>query len=341
MLVPKYWAEGRVQHRAGRKQVTVRRYGWSDLSQADAQANADARANDALARILAGEKLHRRDHKVPYNGAEGLPIREEVIATHGDAVITRNSYGALCLNTPNVLFADVDVDVEEPKAWKGIAIVLIATGLVTLSYRWMTHSDVCCETSSWRIALILLLAFAGIMVASIVVSYVDQAVRGRKSTRLSKREDAALERIREFAKAHPGWGLRVYRTPAGFRVLASHATFNANQREVAECFSSLRVDSVYRRMCQNQQCFRARLTAKPWRAGISAHMRPRPGVWPVKAEQMPVRAAWVAEYERVARGFAACRFIETLGNAAVHPDVRPVFELHDSMSGAHSELPLA
>ena len=108
MLVPKFWAEARVQHRAGRKQVTVRRYGWSDASQQEAQANADARAKEALARILAGEKLHRRDHKIPYNGAEGLPIREEILSTHGDAVITRNSYGAHCLNTPSVLFADID-----------------------------------------------------------------------------------------------------------------------------------------------------------------------------------------------------------------------------------------
>ena len=74
----------------------------------EAQANADARANEAMARMLAGEKLHRRDHKIPYNGAEGLPIREEILSTHGEAVITRNSYGAHCLNTPNVLFADID-----------------------------------------------------------------------------------------------------------------------------------------------------------------------------------------------------------------------------------------
>jgi hypothetical protein len=265
----------------------------------------------------------------------------KVISTHDDAVLTRNSYGALCLNTPNVLFADVDVDDEEPGSWTWFAIFLITTGLSTLVYRWMTDRGVCCEKSSSRITLILLLAFAGFMIATFVVSNVDQAVRGRKATRLSKRENAALQSIREFAKAHPDWGLRVYRTPAGFRVLASHATFDASQREVAECFSSLRVDSVYRRMCQNQQCFRARLTAKPWRAGISAHLRPRPGVWPVKEEQMPVRAAWVAEYERVASGFAACRFVETLGNSAVHPDVRPVIDLHDSLSRANTELPLA
>ena len=52
MIVPKFWAEGRVQQGIGRNQVTVRRYGWSDESPLNAQVNADVRAHEALARIL-------------------------------------------------------------------------------------------------------------------------------------------------------------------------------------------------------------------------------------------------------------------------------------------------
>jgi len=94
MIVPQFWAEGRVRGRHDGRQVTVRRFGWSDTSQADAQANADDRAAEALRRVLAGERLDRREPKVPYNGADGLPIREEIVARHGDTIITRNSYGA-------------------------------------------------------------------------------------------------------------------------------------------------------------------------------------------------------------------------------------------------------
>lgn len=336
MIVPKFWAESRAQHRAGRKQVTVRRYGWSDTSQLDAQVNADARANDALARILAGEKLRRVDHKVPYNGAEGLPIREEVLSTHGEAVITRNSYGAHCLNTPNVLFADVDLDESTSWAWMvafGVSVVLTAILYPLLR-----------DSGAWPLGNGALLAVLFIATCIACLSLAERlanlvaSIRQRKS---GGPEGAALKRVREFSARHPDWTLRVYRTPAGFRVLAAHSTFAANQPEVAECFASLGVDSVYRRMCLNQQCFRARLTAKPWRAGIGAHMRPRPGVWPIKPEQISVRAAWVAEYERAASGFAACRYIETLGSGVVHPDVRPVIDLHDSLSRANNELPLA
>ena len=43
MLIPQYWAEARVQHRSPNRgtQVTLRRFGWSELSQADAQQMAD------------------------------------------------------------------------------------------------------------------------------------------------------------------------------------------------------------------------------------------------------------------------------------------------------------
>src|SRR5687768_18009586 len=116
MQVPSFWAEARVQHRERGRQVTVRRFGWSDDSVAEAQLHAELRAADALKRILAGEDLPRRDHKVTYGGAEGLPIREEVVARSGSAVLTRNGYGALCLNTPDALFVDVDLSDDLPNS---------------------------------------------------------------------------------------------------------------------------------------------------------------------------------------------------------------------------------
>ena len=82
-------------------------------------------------------------------------------------------------------------------------------------------------------------------------------------------------------------------------------------------------------MCLNQRCFRARLSAKPWRIGITTHLRPRPGVWPVDAARLPLRQAWVDHYERQAAAYAACRFVDTLGSGMVDLRVQPVVELHD------------
>ncbi len=106
-------------------------------------------------------------------------------------------------------------------------------------------------------------------------------------------------------------------------------------------FDAVGVDPVYARMCLNQQCFRARLTPKPWRIGIAAHMKPRPGVWPVAPERRPVRDAWIANYEAASRGYAACRFLDAVGTGAVHIDIERVRRLHDDASKALQDLPIA
>src|SRR5436305_1374661 len=106
MIVPEYWAEARREVRHNRKQLIVRRFGWSDESVAAAQAHADARAQDALHAIADGQALPRSERRTNY-GVDGVPIREQIVERHGDIVLTRNSYGALCLNTPDVLFADI------------------------------------------------------------------------------------------------------------------------------------------------------------------------------------------------------------------------------------------
>lgn len=325
MIVPQFWAEGRAQDRRGGRQVTVRRFGWSDTSVEAAQAMADERAHEALARVLGGEKLDRREPKRAYNGAQGVPIREEVLVRQGDSVITRNAYGAPCLNTPNVLFVDIDFHRETPLRF--MLAVLAALLAASAAGAWLLDSKVVGVV--W--AMLSLLAFVGV---------------ARRLHRLGLRlrgdaEALARRRVARFAAAHPDWGLDVYRTPAGLRVLATHATFDPADPEVTACFDALGADPVYVAMCRNQQCFRARLGPKPWRIGIGTHLRPRPGVWPVALERLPVREAWIAAYEAAAQGYAACQWLESLGDRAMHPMVRVVQDLHDDWSGARSGRPIA
>jgi hypothetical protein len=300
MIVPRYWAEARVHERAKGRPVIVRRFGWSDVSQDDAAAVADTRAQETLKRVLAGETLPRRERKLPYNGAEGVPIREEIVSQYDDVVVTRNAYGARCLNTPNVLFVDIDFENmpgSEPSSVSGI------TGALS---RW-----------------------------------VSALVRGCPAQAENGVEQVARERITRFLQAHPESHLRIYRTPAGLRVLAMHKTFDPRGPEVEEYFRALGTDPNYARMCRNQQCFRARVSPKPWRMGITEHMRPRPGTWPVRPERMPDRERWVEKYEQAATGYAACRFIESLGSSSVNPDARTVQALHDELCRAQSTLLIA
>jgi hypothetical protein len=326
MIVPAFWAEARRRYRRGSRQVTVRRFGWSDVSPDDARAMAEARAEEALRAVLAGETLVRREPKVPYNGAEGVPIREEIVARHGDVVVTRNAYGARCLNTPDVLFADVDFPLVPSVTSRLLSLVLLA-GFVALAvalWVYLGWPNACVAT--W--------------VAAAAFAMVGQLIPRPRVP--PEAEPVARERIARFLDEYPDWAVRLYHTPAGLRLLVTHQPFSPDDEVVGDFFRAIGADPVYVRMCRNQKCFRARLTAKPWRAGIAEHIKPRPGVWPVRPERLPDRAAWVTAYEERAAGFAACRFVESVGSGVVHPRVAPVVVLHDAECRANDpDLPLA
>lgn len=325
MIVPAYWAEARLQEGTRGRSVTVRRFGWSDESLAAAQAQADARALEAMQRIRAGEKLERREPKVAYNGAEGVPIREEIVSRHGTALITRNLYGARCLNTPDVLFVDIDFAMEI-----GARLLLVSSATLLLGAvvaGWAAHS--------WALACAA--GFAALFGGPVLVSAAWRALR-----RLGGgEEEVARARVDRFVHGHPDWRLRLYRTPAGFRVLVLHRTFEPGEAAVAECFSALGTDPVYVKMCVRQRCFRARVSPKPWRIGIPGHIKPRPGVWPVNPDRLPERTRWIDAYEKAAREFAACRFVEEFGSSTIHPSAQAVQTLHDELCGAGSHRPIA
>lgn len=327
MIVPQFWAEGRV-HRprgAGQRQITVRRFGWSDVSQAGAQAHADQRAREAFERIVSGEKLPRREPKVPYNGAEGVPIREEILSRHDDVVVTRNAYGAHCLNTPDVLFADIDFAVSVSRR----LIATCAGLLVGAAAGWGWFGNL--GKGTWLI-----------LFAALILIYPVAAMMARLRIYLcGGPERLARRRIAAFLRRRPGWAIALYRTPAGFRVLALHALFDPRASEVTSCFEALGVDRLYAAMCRNQRCFRARVSPKPWRIGIAQHMRPRPGVWPVRPENRERRRAWIHDYEAAAANFASCRFLENLGSGILHAKAGRVQALHDRLAQARSGREIA
>ncbi|MFT3807560.1 hypothetical protein [Arenimonas sp.] len=325
MQVPAYWAEASARHREGRKQITVRRFGWSDESEQAAQAHADERAQEALILIMTGAPLVRREPKVPYNGADGVPIREEILERHGEVVITRNLYGAPCLNTPDALFADIDFQVEPASSWLLVLVIVLGlTGFVT--GHWL---------AGWGLAI--LLVFVGVIVAIPLA----RLFLGARTKAAGGPEKQAVARIERFLQSHPDWLLRLYRTPAGMRVLAMHRRFDPSESVVAEFFKAVSADPEYVRMCQHQQCFRARLGPKPWRIGMPGHIKPRPGIWPVRPERRAERDRWVADYETRARDYAACASAGELGSGKTDPAVDAVRELHDRLCRAESDLPLA
>jgi hypothetical protein len=102
----KYWAKGEATVPDARP-WKVRAFGGSDISVAEAQQRGVERAERVAAAVVNG--------RAPGGYEYGeRPLREEVVEEiHGEdgvsAVITRNSYGSLVLNTSRVMFVDVDI----------------------------------------------------------------------------------------------------------------------------------------------------------------------------------------------------------------------------------------
>ncbi|MEM6980307.1 MAG: hypothetical protein AAF539_11635 [Planctomycetota bacterium] len=325
MIVPEYWSEATTTITGEAGSRTLRRFGWSDQSETAAAEHAESRLAKAAARFNAGDEIDVREPKVPYNGADGLPIREQIIARHGDMVLTRNAYGSVCLNTPDVAFADVDV--VDPIGCK----VYVMTFLVSI-IAWTYLAIQLGMDQPWFAILMLAILSGGVL-----GSLLHQVMRWWQGTP----EQHARRRITRFADSHPDWSFRLYRTPAGFRILVTHATLEPRGDVARRFFDGVSVDPVYARMCFNQNCFRARVTPKPWRIGIDDHLKPRPGVWPIDPTRLPDRQAWVDTYDRKRVGYAACRFESTLGKGHVCEAVANVMRVHDDWSGATGRHPIA
>lgn len=326
MLIPYFWAESRVQTKSQGKQVTVKRWGWSDISQEDAQRHAEQRSAEAMNRILSGEVLYRRDRIDSYGTEDGVPIREEVVSRHGNIAITRNSYGSLCLNTPNVFFADVDAMWEGEINLPLSGYLIILLGSIAMGI-WLKSVPIAIGCFS----VILWLSF-------LITGWIN---RRRRPLGEAKAKDENLAAIRNFSTSHPEWHLRVYETPAGYRILAMHDVFDPQGEPSKDALQALNSDKRFARLCALQSCFRARVSPKFWRLGYKPEEALPKSKWPFRPEHLPRRKAWIEGYEKLAPKFASCRFLERLGSQEAHREAEVVRELHDKLCQAHSTLPLA
>ena len=147
-----------------------------------------------------------------------------------------------------------------------------------------------------------------------------------------------LAKVSEWTRCHEGWGWRVYRTKAGLRLLAVHNVFDPLSPQVETVFQELGADPLYARLCKVQECFRARLSPKPWRCGS---VKP-PAGWPWSdADSEQAYRKWERDYQRESAQYATCLFVGLIGNETVHPDVQPLIAFHDKETRATMDLPLA
>lgn len=151
-------------------------------------------------------------------------------------------------------------------------------------------------------------------------------------------EEETLEKICDWSAANPQVGLRVYRTAAGFRLMVTSHAIEATTPEADGLLAALPTDTLYRQLCRSQECYRARLTPKPWRIGARAPTQRYP--WSDSVEEQAFHQ-WLTDYENRAAAFSTCRLVEWLGPQDMLPELAPLIDLHDQITRCESEASLA
>jgi hypothetical protein len=154
----------------------------------------------------------------------------------------------------------------------------------------------------------------------------------------AQREYDAQSRLEGFLSDKPHWSVRVYRTCAGLRVIATHSFFDPASDSTRSLFESLGTDPLYVRLCKAQDSFRARLTPKPWRCGHTSNTIG----WPRETDDQQRRfEKWKSDYVARQSDYATCRFLGELGDGSMHPEVETIVEIHDRTTRCHESLVLA
>lgn len=139
-------------------------------------------------------------------------------------------------------------------------------------------------------------------------------------------EEELLERVRKLCREDASLGVRVYRTGRGWRLAAEAEGLAPVSPGMAKLCERLDVDELYRKLCEKQGCWRARLTPKPWRVGVRERY-PQPEASDAVGE---AAAEWLSQYGQRCAGVAVCRLVEQVGR----PLRSRMIELHDERTMA-------
>lgn len=305
MRVYRYWASVEV-HRPG---LHTRVWGGSDESERAARAEAERRAAATDWDAVAGAPRPTRDPRT-YGYARGVnpePLVDEALDERGGraGAVTINRYGARVLNTATLAFIDVDTDDVPGSVMKFL------------------NPDAPVPTAKRP----------GLLGA------IMDALTGRPEPSPGQVRAAVTQAVIDWVQEGRGRGVRVYRTAAGLRVLVTSPAMDPvadGTRDLMRRFGS---DPAYVALCRAQECFRARLTPKPWR--LRGFDDPHPVI-----NDETVRdgraTAWLEAYTRACAGHAVCELAEAIGERGTpDPTAGHLLRLHDEETGVGTGLPLA
>jgi hypothetical protein len=204
--------------------------------------------------------------------------------------LTRNRYGSVVLNTPRLMILDVDNQDLQPKPEQA-------------------------SSKPFSLSEFLRNLFSTLPPVSPPPSLLPPELLAQVQLRLAA-----------WLHLYPNWNFRLYRTRLGFRLIVTYQLLDPNSPEAQEVFAAMRTDPIYVRLCQMQDCYRARLSPKPWRIGW---MRPTHHFPYDTAEQQVQQQEWEQQYTARSEAFSVCEWVGEYGSGYVLPEVECLIMLHD------------
>ena len=153
--------------------------------------------------------------------------------------------------------------------------------------------------------------------------------RRRREQRKAAARELTLTSVRQWSQQHADHAFRLYRTCAGLRLLFVDRLYEALSDETRRILAELGSDPLYCTLTRTQECFRARLTPKPWRCGSVNPPNQYP--WADSRAEQSYRD-WERRYEKAAGKYRVCDLVETCGTAAHHDEIDTVLALHDEVT---------
>lgn len=128
---------------------------------------------------------------------------------------------------------------------------------------------------------------------------------------------------------------RVYETFKGFRVMVLGRSFDPRSEESKQLMDLFKADWLYKSLCVRQNCYRARLTPKPYRMKHRAYKLPFPER---TEEEERAQKKWIESYDSRLQKYAVCRLDKEYGETTLDRVVR----YHDRIANVKYEnRPLA
>lgn len=147
-------------------------------------------------------------------------------------------------------------------------------------------------------------------------------------------EADVLARIGAALERRPAWGVRVYRSAAGLRMIATHALLAPSDPPARELLAELGLDAQAAVAAAEYRCT---LCATPKQVGAA----PPPASFPfADRAQAASYEAWEQRYDSACTKYAHCHVLKRIGVETTVPETATIVELHDKVTRAGSTLRL-